>query len=110
MQLLVSLLKRFLLVIFGEEGVALASDKQCTQITTSAKEQRPRQAGRPAETIKTLETLLRIDRQWPDLCDWLVRAHAQAKRLEKDDRRKPRGWWVATGPIGRCLFNGACAM
>ncbi|CAJ1340940.1 unnamed protein product, partial [Effrenium voratum] len=59
------------------------------------------EAGRPAETIKTLETLLRIDRQWPDLCDWLVRAHAQAKRLEKDDRRKPRGAPTgSTGSIG----------
>lgn len=47
------------------------------------------EAGRPKEAIKTLETLLRVDRKWPNLCDWLVRAHAQAKRMEKDDRYKP---------------------
>lgn len=47
------------------------------------------EAGRPKEAIQTLETLLRVDRKWPNLCDWLVRAHAQAKRVEKDDRYKP---------------------
>ena len=47
------------------------------------------EAGRPKEAVQTLETLLRVDRKWPNLCDWLVRAHAQVKRMEKDDRYKP---------------------
>ena len=40
------------------------------------------EAGRPSEAIKSLEGLLKIDRSWPNLSDWLVRAHALAKRLE----------------------------
>ena len=46
------------------------------------------EAGRPSEAIKSLEGLLRVDRAWPNLCDWLVRAHALAKRLEQKDNFK----------------------
>ena len=56
------------------------------------------EAGRPKEAIKSLETLLRVDRKWPNLCDWLVRAHAQAKRMEKDDRYRPS--WKKTDKRG----------
>ena len=46
------------------------------------------EAGRPEEAIKSLEVLLRVDRAWPNLCDWLVRAHALARRLDSKDSFK----------------------
>jgi len=46
------------------------------------------EAGRPSEAVKSLEGLLRVDRSWPNLCDWLVRAHALAKRLDNKDTFK----------------------
>ena len=37
---------------------------------------------RPAEAKAALEQLLRVDRTWPRLLDWLIRAAAQEKRQE----------------------------
>eukprot|EP00929_Paragymnodinium_shiwhaense_P081220 TRINITY_DN42455_c0_g1_i1.p1 TRINITY_DN42455_c0_g1~~TRINITY_DN42455_c0_g1_i1.p1 ORF type:complete len:1097 (-),score=273.11 TRINITY_DN42455_c0_g1_i1:353-3589(-) len=34
----------------------------------------------PAEAIRAFETLLRVDRSWPGIGEWLIRAHAAAKR------------------------------
>lgn len=36
---------------------------------------------KPKEAMTSLERLLRVDRKWPKLLDWLVRAAAQAKRM-----------------------------
>lgn len=41
------------------------------------------EAGRSTEAVQCLEELLRVDRKWPDLCEWLVRAHAHARRAEQ---------------------------
>ncbi|CAD7928519.1 unnamed protein product [Amoebophrya sp. A25] len=37
-------------------------------------------ASRPTEAIKSFETLLGLDRDWENLLDWLVRAHAMQRR------------------------------
>ena len=36
--------------------------------------------GAPGDAIQAFETVLRIDRQWPGIGHWLVRAHANLKR------------------------------
>merc|ERR1712217_61590 len=41
------------------------------------------EAGQHTEAVKAFEVLLRVDRGYPNLCEWLVRAHAQAQRAEK---------------------------
>lgn len=43
------------------------------------------EVGRAEDAVKAFENLLRIDRSWPNLCDWIVRAHAQVKRAEKGE-------------------------
>ena len=35
---------------------------------------------RPTDALSAFEQLLRVDRNWPNLLDWLIRATAQAKR------------------------------
>uniref|UniRef100_A0A7S2RSL7 J domain-containing protein n=2 Tax=Rhizochromulina marina TaxID=1034831 RepID=A0A7S2RSL7_9STRA len=40
------------------------------------------ESGASEAAVKTLEQLLRVDRQWPNLCDWLIRATAQVKRQQ----------------------------
>lgn len=42
------------------------------------------EAGRAKEAVAAFEVMLRLDRSWPNLCDWLVRAHAQAKRTGQE--------------------------
>mmetsp|Transcript_143801 Transcript_143801/g.460344 ORF Transcript_143801/g.460344 Transcript_143801/m.460344 type:complete len:370 (-) Transcript_143801:153-1262(-) len=41
------------------------------------------EVGRPSEAVHSLERLLRVDRRWPRLCEWLARAHSQAQRAER---------------------------
>jgi tetratricopeptide (TPR) repeat protein len=41
------------------------------------------EGNRPREAVKVFETLLRVDRKWPSLCEWLVRSHAHERRAEK---------------------------
>mmetsp|Transcript_36897 Transcript_36897/g.80055 ORF Transcript_36897/g.80055 Transcript_36897/m.80055 type:complete len:1104 (-) Transcript_36897:24-3335(-) len=38
--------------------------------------------GKPQLALKAFQHLLALDRSWPRLCEWLVRAHSQAKRQE----------------------------
>jgi len=38
------------------------------------------ESAKPTEALATLEKLLRVDRTWPRLLDWLIRASAQARR------------------------------
>ncbi|KAK3253743.1 hypothetical protein CYMTET_37015 [Cymbomonas tetramitiformis] len=38
------------------------------------------EAGRPGQAVEELEKLLRVDRSWPDLSEWLVRGHVLARR------------------------------
>lgn len=40
------------------------------------------EAQRPKDALASLERLLRVDRKWPKLLDWLIRAAAQIKRQE----------------------------
>jgi len=46
------------------------------------------EAGLSVEAVRAFEVLLGIDREWPDLCNWLVRAHAHVKRSERNDRSR----------------------
>eukprot|EP00928_Gymnodinium_smaydae_P092152 TRINITY_DN75969_c0_g1_i1.p1 TRINITY_DN75969_c0_g1~~TRINITY_DN75969_c0_g1_i1.p1 ORF type:complete len:752 (-),score=66.90 TRINITY_DN75969_c0_g1_i1:320-2575(-) len=39
--------------------------------------------GQPNDAINGFEQLLRVDRRWPQLCEWLARAHSQAKRAQR---------------------------
>ena len=41
------------------------------------------EAGQPKEALAAFVTLLRVDRKWPSLCEWLVRATAQCRRQEQ---------------------------
>jgi len=41
------------------------------------------EASQAADAISAFEALLRVDRTWPNICEWIVRAHAHAKREEK---------------------------
>ena len=45
------------------------------------------EAGRTAEAVAGFEALLRVDRAWPNLMEWLVRAHAIQKRKERAEER-----------------------
>jgi len=38
------------------------------------------EAGQPSDAIAALEALYRVDRDWPRLSDWLLRAHAAQRR------------------------------
>lgn len=38
--------------------------------------------GKPQDAINAFEALLRVDRNWPDISTWLVRAHAAQRRLK----------------------------
>jgi tetratricopeptide (TPR) repeat protein len=38
------------------------------------------EAGLPAESVAAFEAVYRVDRSWPRLADWLVRAHAAVRR------------------------------
>ena len=42
------------------------------------------EAQRPKDALAAFEHLLRVDRKWPKLLDWLVRAVAQARRVESN--------------------------
>eukprot|EP00965_Chrysotila_dentata_P186178 6147816-Pleurochrysis_carterae.AAC.1 len=53
------------------------------------------EASRPAEAVEAFESLYRVDRDWPRLADWLVRAHAAERRMQKqasgdDEHDAPR--------------------
>ncbi|CAE8589708.1 unnamed protein product [Polarella glacialis] len=41
------------------------------------------QASRPQDAIAAFEGLLRLDRKWPKLIDWLVRAHMFLRRAQR---------------------------
>ena len=38
---------------------------------------------RPEDAVKAFERLLRIDRKWPQILQWLVRAHAAVRRAKR---------------------------
>ena len=40
------------------------------------------ECAKPKESVNAFETLMGLDREWPNLLDWLVRAHAQSRRPE----------------------------
>lgn len=63
------------------------------------------EAGRPTEAVEAFEVLLRVDRSWPGLCDWLVRAQALAQRAARSAGR-PRGRGGRAAEAGR---DEACA-
>jgi hypothetical protein len=49
------------------------------------------ETGRPDEAIEAFERILKVDRAWPKLCEWLVRAHAQQARKDAGaDREEMR--------------------
>lgn len=41
------------------------------------------EGGKPTPAVKAFEALYRVDRDWPHLNDWLVRAHAAQRRADK---------------------------
>ncbi|CAK0843434.1 unnamed protein product, partial [Prorocentrum cordatum] len=43
------------------------------------------EAGSSKDAVRAFQQLLRVDRHWPGLCDWLVRAHAHRQRAERGD-------------------------
>ena len=51
------------------------------------------EAGKPKEAIGAFEELYRVDRSWPRLSDWLLRAHAATRRQEEkgDSATSPSG-------------------
>jgi len=51
----------------------------------------------PTEALAAFEQLLRVDRNWPNLLDWLIRATAQAKR---------QGSGSSSGGGGAGVFQG----
>merc|ERR1711959_291436 len=62
------------------------------------------------DSIASFETLIGLDREWPNILDWLLRAHAADRRDEKSggagngggggaaypdmDERRPKGNWA----------------
>lgn len=53
------------------------------------------EAGQPSEAIQAFEELYRVNRDWPRLSEWLLRAHAAKRRLEssgtlRDLKRPPK--------------------
>lgn len=45
--------------------------------------------GRPQDGIKAFERILGLDRKWPKLCEWLIRAHAHLHRKAKSNGASP---------------------
>ena len=41
------------------------------------------EGGRPQEAVDGFEELYRVDRNWPRLSDWLLRAHAAKRRMDE---------------------------
>lgn len=39
---------------------------------------------KPETAIQSFQRVLALDRDWPKLCEWLVRAHAQARRQQRN--------------------------
>ena len=46
---------------------------------------------KPKEGQKAFEQLLRVDRKWPKLLDWLIRAAAQARRMDANGGKDAAG-------------------
>eukprot|EP01062_Namystynia_karyoxenos_P007276 TRINITY_DN12559_c0_g1_i1.p2 TRINITY_DN12559_c0_g1~~TRINITY_DN12559_c0_g1_i1.p2 ORF type:complete len:936 (+),score=296.76 TRINITY_DN12559_c0_g1_i1:116-2809(+) len=60
------------------------------------------EAGRPEEAVTGFEMLLKCDREWPELLDWLIRAHAQLRRLQRGQSAEEAPQADAAGPsLGR---------
>ena len=50
------------------------------------------EAARPVEAVEAFEVLYRVDRNWPRLSDWLLRAHAAQRRMAaQGDDASPDG-------------------
>eukprot|EP00927_Polykrikos_kofoidii_P048903 TRINITY_DN43072_c0_g1_i1.p1 TRINITY_DN43072_c0_g1~~TRINITY_DN43072_c0_g1_i1.p1 ORF type:complete len:1036 (-),score=219.78 TRINITY_DN43072_c0_g1_i1:105-3212(-) len=60
------------------------------------------EAGSPNDAVVAFETLLGLDRVWPNMLEWLVRAHAQQQR--QGGKTGSAGFGESSG--GRCS-NGA---
>jgi hypothetical protein len=56
------------------------------------------ESAQPADALATLERLLRVDRTWPRLLDWLIRAAAQARRQVAQGGKGDSG---SSGEYGR---------
>ena len=60
------------------------------------------ESGKPDGAVDAFERLYRVDRSWPRLSDWLVRAHAAARRMkDRAERAEAEAEEEEGSPTGR---------
>ena len=63
------------------------------------------EVGQPVDALAAFVDLLRVDRKWPGLCEWLVRSKAQLRRQEQG--KKFGGDFGDLGEGGAAAADGA---
>ena len=59
-------------------------------------------AARPEAALHVLEQLLRVDRAWPAISDWIVRARARVHRADEARAAAQPHGYIAAPQVGGC--------
>ena len=61
------------------------------------------ETGQAKLSIRKLQHILRIDRHWPNLLDWLVRAHSMEKRVSREVKHRSVTQKLEKGATTHCV-------